>query len=171
MLRKDAQNPELFQDLFAVHGGNGVYTSVSASCTGAACKPTKLAIPPALPVLEDVFQANLQPCQSAPPTTSSNVGTAFFSWNPRTLLLSYYIYHSLLGRVTGMHVHSGAVGANGGVEFSLITAGQGGNPIKGAQLLTRDQYLKLIQGNLYELSLEAVLWLTLYVGQLREHSH
>ena len=52
MLMKQGHSTALFNGLFPVNPGSGIYTTVTASCSGSACRPTNLAIPAALPKLE-----------------------------------------------------------------------------------------------------------------------
>src|SRR5438045_251701 len=66
------------------------------------------------------FVAVIDAAQEVPPTPSTQTGSGTFSLDPFTHLLSYNItITGLTGSFAGAHIHSGAVGSNGGILFNL----------------------------------------------------
>jgi CHRD domain len=69
---------------------------------------------------QSVFTAFLDGAQENPPVPTANTGTGSFLLDPFTNVLTYNItITGLTGGYTASHIHTGAVGANGGVTFNI----------------------------------------------------
>lgn len=96
---------------------------------------------------QSVFSAVLDGAQENPPTASVNTGSGTFILNPFTNVLSYDItITGLTGGITGAHIHTGNVGANGGILVNLS-----GGPLNfvGSATLTAGQVTTLKASGLY----------------------
>ena len=91
--------------------------------TGGGASPTPTASPTPSPTSAPqtmAFAATLTGDQEAPPVTTDGSGTATFSFDPQTNVLSYDItFSGLSGPVTIAHFHNGAVGVAGGIVFNI----------------------------------------------------
>jgi hypothetical protein len=68
------------------------------------------------------LNAALSAAQEVPPTTSTATGTATVTVDAAKTTITVALNTTGLTGVTASHIHSGAVGANGGVMFSLFAA-------------------------------------------------
>ena len=82
------------------------------SCTKSTSNPT---------IANLTFAATLSGASETPANTSTATGTATFTYNPSTYILSGTV--NFTGLVaTAAHIHMGAVGVAGGVVFPLGSA-------------------------------------------------
>ena len=90
--------------------------------------------------------------QTTAPTGSSATGAAYFSLNTTLDTLWYEILaESLSGAITGIHLHDGAVGTDGGALLDF-TSSINGNSISGmatGSSITSSLVSKLLTGNTY----------------------
>jgi hypothetical protein len=97
------------------------------------------------------FSVPLSGAQQVPAVNSPGSGTANFTWDPATRVLSWSItYSGLSSDATMAHIHSGAAGKNGGVVAWLSTQGTPPtSPITGSKTLTPAQARQLAAGTWY----------------------
>ena len=77
----------------------------------------------------DAFFASLAGFQENPPVTTAATGSAFVIISPDLTTVTYYVaYSGLSGALTASHIHTGAVGVNGGVILPLAA---GPSPMTG----------------------------------------
>jgi hypothetical protein len=77
----------------------------------------------------DAFFASLAGFQENPPVTTSATGSAWVVISPDLTIATYYVaYSGLSGALTASHIHTGAVGVNGGVILPLAA---GPSPMTG----------------------------------------
>jgi hypothetical protein len=77
----------------------------------------------------DAFFASLAGFQENPPVTTAGTGSAFVVISPDLTIATYYVaYSGLSGALTAAHIHTGAVGVNGGVILPLVA---GPSPMTG----------------------------------------
>eukprot|EP01117_Protostelium_nocturnum_P016557 TRINITY_DN657_c0_g1_i1.p1 TRINITY_DN657_c0_g1~~TRINITY_DN657_c0_g1_i1.p1 ORF type:complete len:1272 (+),score=378.16 TRINITY_DN657_c0_g1_i1:136-3951(+) len=128
---------------------------IQASC-GGGCQPTLKGVPP-IPTLPSALNAesyiaDLQGCQSIVTPSSSNSGKAFFFFHPESFSgnreLHYKFFHDLKGTGLSISILDGAIGAEG---KSLVTQSiaTGTTASAGIWYLSRNQWEKLVAGNLY----------------------
>jgi len=67
------------------------------------------------------FLATLNGASEVPANGSTATGTATLTFNTTTKIFTLTVNHNIASP-TGAHIHKGAVGVNGGVEFPLTTA-------------------------------------------------
>lgn len=96
------------------------------------------------------FHATLNAQQEAPPVDSKGTGTAEFTLDPATKMLTWTVtYTGLSGPATAAHIHGPAApGANAGVAINLAPNGAQ-SPIKGSATLTDAQIADLSSGKDY----------------------
>ncbi|WP_018343544.1 CHRD domain-containing protein [Cytophaga aurantiaca] len=95
-----------------------------------------------------VIQSSMTADNEVPGSGSTGSGTFYVTYNKTTKILAYTIVYSGLGAPTSMHIHNGAAGANGGVEFTLTTPTS--SPSSGMTVaLTAAQEADLLAGNYY----------------------
>jgi hypothetical protein len=97
------------------------------------------------------FKVELTGAQQVPPVTSPGSGTADFTWDPGTRVLTWSIaYSGLSSAATMSHLHIGAAGKNGGVAIWLSKRGSPpSSPITGSATLTAAQAAQLAAGGWY----------------------
>lgn len=98
------------------------------------------------------FDAAINGAQQVPAVTTSAMGVASFELSKTFDQLTYkVVLDGLSGAIDGAHLHSGALGTNGGVLLDL-TGGISGNMIMGtvsSAMLTNDIIHDLLTGNVY----------------------
>jgi hypothetical protein len=95
-----------------------------------------------------VIQSSMTADNEVPASGSTGSGTFYVTYDKTTKILSYTIVYSGLGAPTSMHIHKGAVGVNGNVEFTLTTPTS--SPSSGMTVaLTATEEADLLAGNYY----------------------
>ena len=94
---------------------------------------------------EVLYSAALSGANEVPPVTTTATGGAQFILDPAGASLRYEAVFTGL-TATASHIHTGAVGLNGGVLYPLTLAGSGA---KGIQAVTTGDRADLDAGNLY----------------------
>ncbi len=92
------------------------------------------------------FMANLSGVQETPPNSSTATGSFIASYDSYTKTLTYSITYAGLTPTAG-HIHKGAVGESGPVEFTLGSVTS--SPITGVITLTDAQVMDLDKGLYY----------------------
>ena len=99
--------------------------------------------------------STLQGSQQVPPVASPATGTIISTFNSTTSMLTLNItFSGLIANTTDAHIHLGAAGANGGVQFGLVSTigfpqGVTSGAASGSILLTAGQAASLLAGNYY----------------------
>jgi hypothetical protein len=91
--------------------------------------------------------AALSGAEEVPPVTSSATGNAIVAVHPQTRAITGVSNYSGL-TATAAHIHSGAMGANGGIAVGL-TLGTDSATVPADTTLTEQQFADLMAGNLY----------------------
>jgi len=96
------------------------------------------------------FSAKMSGSQEVPAVTSDAQGIGIFTLDEKKSTLYINVSLSnLSGAITGMHIHEGQVGENGGVVFNLVPF-LNGNRAKGVlRDITPDVITKLLNGSYY----------------------
>ena len=94
------------------------------------------------------FKANLSGTAEVPPNDSKGTGTATFTFDEKTKVLTYNItYSGLKAAPTAGHIHGpAAMGANAGV---MIPFAAPASPITGSATLNDAQVAALVAGQMY----------------------
>ena len=102
-------------------------------------------------VTNSTFAATLAGSSETPANASTATGTATFTYNPATYILSGTITFSGLATATTVaHIHLGAVGVAGNPVFTIEASGPFTSPITySTQALTAAQVTDLFTGNYY----------------------
>lgn len=102
-------------------------------------------------VSNSTFMATLLGSSETPPDTSAATGTATFTFNPTTNILTGSITFSGFGTATTVaHIHLGAVGVAGNPVFTIEASGPFTSPISyTSPALTTAQVADLMAGNYY----------------------
>ena len=97
------------------------------------------------------FSVPLSGAQQVPAVNSPGSGTANFTWDPATRVLSWSItYSGLSSDATMAHIHTGTAGKNGPVVLWLSTRGTPpASPFNGSATLTPAQARQLAAGAWY----------------------
>lgn len=113
-----------------------------------ACSSKNSVIPVAT---NSVFAATLIGASETPANASTATGTASFTYNPSTNMLTGSITFSGFNTATTeAHIHTGAVGVAGNVTFTIEATGPFTSPITfTSPALTSAQYADLVAGNDY----------------------
>ena len=98
-----------------------------------------------------VFNAILNGASETPANASTATGTASFTYNPTTNVLSGSVtFSGITSATTVAHIHKGAVGVAGSPVFTLEASGPFASPINyTSPALTSSQYADLVVGNDY----------------------
>lgn len=95
-----------------------------------------------------VIQSSMTAANEVPATTSAGSATFYLTYNKTTKVGAYTIVYSGLATPSSMHLHKGAAGTNGGVEFTLIAPTS--SPSSGMTMaLSSAQQADLLAGNYY----------------------
>ncbi len=108
---------------------------------------------PAPPNPNVTFLATLNGTSEVPSNPSMATGTATLTFNTTTKIFTINVNHNLAAP-TGAHVHKGAVGVNGGVEFPLTTA----SPITYTSPALTAQQEADLNANLYYVNLHTAAY-------------
>lgn len=95
--------------------------TIALSLLAAACSDD------ALP--GELFQATLSGLNEVPPRSTAALGAA--ALRPEGSSVSYRVEVTSLSGVTGAHIHTGAVGANGPVRVNLLPQGAPAGTVQG----------------------------------------
>ena len=94
------------------------------------------------------FTANINGTQEVPQNSDTNAkGSATFQYNSTSKLLSFFInYVGLMSTKTAAHIHMGAPGVDGPIQFILPIGNTKSGPFGP---LSQQQEISLLQGNMY----------------------
>ncbi len=100
------------------------------------------------------FSTDLSGANEVPANESAASGTATFTYNVKTMALSYEVSIADIDNVTASHIHNGPAGVNGPVLHLLFSAANGGvfgpgNPISGTVTLSEEEQALLMDEGLY----------------------
>jgi len=97
------------------------------------------------------FSVQLSGAQQVPAVGSTGTGTANFTWDPATRVLSWSItYSGLQSDATMAHIHNAPAGKNGAPVFWLSARGKPpASPFTGSVTLTDAQAAQLKAGGWY----------------------
>ena len=103
------------------------------------------------PATVSTFTATLMGSSETPPNSSMATGTASFTYDPSTYILSGTItFGGFTSATTVAHIHLGAVGVAGNPVFTIEASGPFTSPISySTPALTAAQASDLIAGNYY----------------------
>jgi hypothetical protein len=120
----------------------------------SSCSKSNTVIPMAT---NSVFTASLDGASETPPNASTATGSATFTYNPTTKMLSGSItFSGFTTATTAAHIHMGAVGVAGNVVFSIEASGPFTSPINyTSPVLTSAQFADLV-GGLYYVNIHTV---------------
>ena len=98
-----------------------------------------------------LFTATLTGGSETPPNASTATGTASFTYNPTTKMLTGSVtFSGFTTATTVAHIHMGAVGVAGSPVFTIEASGPFTSPISyTSPALTSSQYSDLVAGNDY----------------------
>lgn len=97
------------------------------------------------------YTATLSGANETPPNASTATGSATFTYNPTTFILSGSVsFSGFTTATTEAHIHMGAVGVAGNVIFTIEATGPFTSPISyTSPALTTSQAADLAAGNYY----------------------
>jgi Cu/Zn superoxide dismutase len=97
-----------------------------------------------------MFTAKMSGDAEVPAVTTNGQGLAIFTFDEKKSTLYINVSLSnLSGPITGIHIHEGEVGVNGGVIYNLTPFLQG-NRVKGTiSNISRQSFAKFVSGNYY----------------------
>lgn len=103
------------------------------------------------------FTATLNGANEVPPDTSKATGTASFTFNPVTKILTGTVNYTGL-TVTGAHIHKGAIGVAGPVVFPLSSDTVFNSPINFTSPVLTQQQIDDLMNGLYFVNLHSAAY-------------